>query len=146
MTLTPGAGNFLLRRCSRRGRAGLRDRRNQRCLNDPRVFNRHMAGALDLCRPGGIHVRIDSKARVAQPGDADRNLVFVPEHIPISVWQRFFRRKNRDMGGNRMLFGTEPPKGDSFQLSVRRDLFRGGHVPTRPQWTSAAEEQTQREQ
>jgi hypothetical protein len=45
-----------------------------------------------------------------------------------------------------MLFGTEPPKGDRFQLSVRRDLFRGGHVPTRLQWTSAAKKQAAREQ
>ncbi len=35
-----------------------------------------------------------------------------------------------------MFFRTEPPKGDRLQLSVRRDLLRGRHVPTGLQFTT----------
>jgi hypothetical protein len=127
--------------CCRTGRAGVRNGRHQGGLDDPRIFDRNIASALDPCRLGRIRVRVHCKPGVSQPRYANGNFVIVAKHIPISIRQRFFCANDRDIRRSRMLLRTEPPEGDRLQLSVWRDFLRGRHISTGLELTRATQEE-----
>jgi hypothetical protein len=127
---SPGPFRFRARKC-----------RNQSRLNDSGIFNRHIADVLDLRRLAGIRVGVHREAGITQPRHADRNLVLVAKDVSISIRQRFVGPKNRNVGGNRMFFGTPPSESNRLPKSVRRNLLGGRHIPAPLRFMAANQQQ-----
>jgi hypothetical protein len=124
----------------------IRKCRNQRRLDDSGIFDRHIAGAVNFGRFSRVHVGVHSETGIAQPRDPNGNFIFVTKNVSISIRQRFVRPNNRNMGGNRMFFGTPPSESNRLQESVRRNLVRGCHIPAPLRFMAANQQQAQANQ
>ena len=123
-----------------------RDCRNQIRFNDSGIFDGHIAGALDFCRFAGVRIGVHGETGIAQPRHADRNFVLVGKDVSISIRQRFVRSNDRNVGGDRMFFGTPPSESNRLQKSVWGNLVRGCHIPAPLRFMAAHQQEAQTNQ